>query len=172
MAVRIEYLLMMVFAILLVAIFGFNPSSKEAVSAAKGQKEVEFNVFSVHNIKEDNSGKKIEASKAVKYKKYIDFSDVNVTDELGHSLFSNRAVYEGDTLYMNQNVKLSRADGINFYSESLNYETKNKVVTTDAPFLLEFNKSVIRGEQLELEVERDTISAYNVNASIVFVSEK
>ena len=171
MAVRIEYLLMMVFAILLVSIFGVNPSSKEAISA-KGQKEVEFDDFSVHNIKEDNSGKKIEASSAVKYKKYIDFYDVNVTDELGHTLVSNRAVYEGNTLYMNQNVKVSRADGIEFYSESLNYTTKDKIVTTDAPFLLEFNKSVIRGEKLELDVNRDSISAYNVNASIWFVKEQ
>ena len=170
MAVRIEYLLMMVFAILLVSIFGFHPSSKEAISA-KGQKEVEFDIFSIHNVKEDNSGKKIEASRGVKYKNYIDLYDVNVTDELGHALFSNRAIYQGDTLYMNQNVKVSRADGVTFYSKSLNYETKDKVVTTNDPFLLEFNKSVIRGRKLELEVERDTISAYQVEASIWFVKE-
>ena len=171
MAVRIEYLLIMVFAILLASIFGFHPSSKEAISA-KGQKEVEFDNFAVDNIKEDNSGRKIKASKAVKYKKYVDFRDVNVTDELGHTLLSDTAIYEGDTFYMNQNVKVSRADGIDFYSESLNYETKDKVVTTNEPFLLEFNKSIVRGRKLELEVDRDTISAYNVNASIVFVNRK
>ena len=171
MAVRIEYLLMMVFVILLASIFGFNPSSKEAISA-KGQKDVEFDVFSVHNIKEDNSGREIKALKAVKYKQYIDFHDVNVTDELGHILFSNRAIYKGDTLYMNQNVKLSRADGISFYSERLNYATKDKIVTTSKPFLLEFNKSVIRGRKLKLEVDQDIISAYNVEASIWFVKEK
>jgi len=170
MAVRIEYLLMMVFAILLVSIFGFHPSSKEAISA-KSQKEVEFDMFSVHNIKEDNSGKKIEASRGVKYKNYIDFYDVNVTDELGHALFSNRAIYKDDTLYMNQNVKVSRADGVTFYTENLNYETKDKVVTTNDSFILEFNKSVIRGKKLELEVERDTISAYQIDASIWFVNE-
>ena len=169
MAVRIEYLLIMVFVILLASIFGFHPSSKEAISA-KGQKEVEFDNFSVDNIKEDNSGRKIKASKVVKYKKYVDFYDVNVTDELGHTLLSDTAIYEGDTFYMNQNVKVSRADGIDFYSESLNYETKDKIVTTNEPFLLEFNKSVVRGRKLELEVNRDTISAYNVDASIVFVN--
>ena len=171
MAVRIEYLLIMVFVILLASIFGFNPSSKEAVTS-KGQKEVEFDNFSVDNIKEDNSGRKIKALKTVKYQRYVDFYDVNVTDELGHKLLSDTAIYEGDTLYMNQNVKVSRADGIDFYSESLNYAIKDKIVTTNEPFLLEFNKSVVRGRKLELEVDRDTISAYNVNASIVFVNEK
>ncbi len=168
MAVRIEYLLVIVFIILLVGIFGFNPISKEAVTA-NGQKEVEFEFFSADNIKEDNSGREIRASKAVKYKQYIDFYDVNVSDELGHVLFSKKAIYKDNTIYMSQNVKLSRADGLDFYSKSLNYVTKDKIVTTNEPFLLEFNKSVIRGRKLKLEINSDTISAYNVDASIWFV---
>ena len=169
MAVRIEYLLMLVFVILLAAIFGFHPSSKEAI-LAKGQKEVEFDNFLADSIKKDNSGKKIKALKAVKYKQYVDFYDVNVTDELGHKLLSKRAIYKGESLYMNQNVKVSREDGINFYTQSLNYETNKKIVTTDDAFLLEFNKSVVRGKKLELEVNQDIISAYHVEASIVFVN--
>jgi len=168
MAVRIEYLLMLVFAILLASIVGFHPVSKEAV-IANGQKEVEFDIFFVHNIKEDNSGRKIEALSAVKYKKYIDFYDVNVSDELGHKLFAKKAVYKDDTLYLNENVKLSRADGLDFYSKSLNYDTKDKLVTTNESFLLEFNKSVIRGGKLELELNKDSISISNVDASIYFV---
>ena len=168
MAVRIEYLLLIVFAILLVGIFGFNPVSKEAV-IANGQKEVEFELFYADSIKEDNSGKKIEASKAVKYKQYMDFYDVNVSNELGEVIFSKKAVYKDDIIYMSQNVKLSRADGLYFHSKSLNYATKDKIVTTSEPFLLEFNKSVIRGGGLELELEKDTISISNVDASIWFV---
>ena len=70
---------------------------------------------------------------------------------------------------MNQKVKLSRADGIDFYSKSLDYATKDKIVTTNKPFLFKFNKSVIRGKKLELALEKDTISIYNVDASILFV---
>jgi len=168
MAIRIEYLIMMVFAILLASLFGFHPVSKEAVTA-NGQKEVEFELFLAENIKEDNSGRRIKASKAVKYKQYINFQDVNVSDEFGHELFAQEAIYKDDTLYMNQNVKLSRADGIDFYSKSLNYATKDKIVTTNEPFLFKFNKSVIRGGQLKLELEKDTISLSNVDASILFV---
>ncbi len=168
MAIRIEYLLMMVFAILLATFFGFNPHSKEAVTA-KGQKEVEFEHFFANDIKEDNSGREISASKAVKYKQYIDFYNVKVSDELGHKLFAQKAIYKDDTLYMSQNVKLSRADGIKFYSKSLNYVIKDKVVITHEPFLLEFNKSIIKGSGFELKINQDTISAYNIDASIDFV---
>ncbi len=168
MAVRIEYLLIMLFAILLGSIFGFHPVSKEAVTA-KGQKEVEFEEFFANNIKQDNSGREISASKAVKYRQYIDFYNVKVADELGDRIFAQKAVYRDDILYMSQNVKLSRADGIDFYSRSLSYDTKDKVVRTSEPFLLEFNKSVIRGGRLELKFNQDTISAYNIDASIWFV---
>ncbi len=168
MAVRIEYLLIMVFAILLAGIFGFQPISKEAITS-KGQKEVEFEHFFANNIKQDNSGREISASKAVKYKQYIDFYNVKVSDEIGDKIFAQRAIYKDDTLYMSQHVNLSRANGLDFYSKSLNYVTKYKVVTTNEPFLLEFNKSVVRGKKLELDVEKDTISAYNIEASIDFV---
>ena len=170
MAVRIEYLLMMVFAILLAAIFGFKPTSKEAIEA-KGQREVEFKKFFAHTIKMDNSGREISASEAVKYKHYIDFQDVNVSDEIGHRIFAKRAIYKDSTLYMSQRVKLSRSDGVNFHTKSLNYDIKDRVVTTNEPFLLEFNKSVIRGEKLELAINKDTISAYNIEASIDFVQK-
>ena len=161
---------MMVFAILLVAVFGFKPTSKEAIEA-KGQREVEFKDFFAHTIKMDNSGRAIGASKAVKYKHYIDFQDVNVSDEIGHRIFAKRAIYKDSMLYMSQRVKLSRSDGVAFHTKSLNYNIKDRVITTNEPFLLEFNRSIIRGERLKLAINKDSISAYNIEASIDFVQK-
>ena len=148
-----------------------NPTSKKAIHA-KGQKEVEFNTFTLYNIKQDNTGRILDAKKAIKYKEYVDFYDVNLTDELGHILLSDKAVYNNDTVYMSSNVKLSKNDGIRMFTESLNYDILAQIVTTQEPFLLEFNKSVVRGRKLELQLQREFVSAYNVEASIWFAPQK
>ena len=170
MAIRIEYLLMAVFTLLIVSIFGFNPSSKEAVSS-KGEREVEFSNFSLYSIKEDNTGRELHAVKAVKYKSYMDFDKVALNDEQGHIIHSNKAIHKDEVLYMNENVKVSRDDGIDFFTESLNYDLKKKEIVTDEPFFLEFNQSEIRGEKLDFFVDDKTISGTKVDAHIWFVPE-
>jgi len=171
MAVRIEYLLMAIFAILIVSIFGFNPISKEAVSS-KGEREVEFRNFSVYNIKEDDTGRQLHAVRAIKYKNYMDFEKVVLEDEQGHIIHSNKAIYEDDLLYMNEHVKVSRDDGVDFFTESLNYDLKEKRIATEEPFLLEFNQSVIRGKKLDFSVEGKIISGNEVDAHIWFIPKE
>ena len=167
MAIRIEYLLVLVFAMLIAAVFGFTPTSREAISG-KLDKEVQFENFELFNLKTSDSSQKIYASNAVKYENYIKFNNVNVSDDLGHKLLSDTARYEEDLLSMNSNVKVSRDDGIDFRTENLSYDLKKKIITTLAPFTLEVNQSVIRGERLVLEVKNRVISADNVDASIWF----
>ena len=171
MALRIEYILLLVFSILIISIFGFNPDSKEAVSS-KGEREVEFSNFSVYNIKEDDTGREMHATEATKYKKYMKFNDVNLTDEQGHSIYSDKAIYKNDLLRMEENVHIARDDGIDFFTDSLDYNLKRKEIETDDTFLLEFNQSIIRGKKLKFYVNSKIISGYDIDASIWFVPEK
>jgi len=171
MAVRIEYLLVLVFAILLVAVFGFTPTSRAAISG-KIEKEVQFENFELFNLREQDSSQKIHATNAVKYREYIKFDNVHVSDDLGHTVLSDRARYENDSLFMNQNVKVSRDDGLDFSTQSISYDLNKKIITTLTPFVLEVNQSIIRGDKLVFEVEKNIISASNVDASIWFDGQK
>jgi LPS export ABC transporter protein LptC len=171
MDLRIEYILLAVFSVLIISIFGFNPDSKEAVSS-KGEREVEFKNFFVYNIKEDDTGRQMHSTEATKYKNYMNFKDVNLTDEQGHSIYSDNAIYKNNLLHMNENVHVSRDDGLDFFTNSLDYNLKRKEIVTQDTFLLEFNKSIIRGKNLEFYVNNKSISGYDIDASIWFVPEE
>jgi len=171
MVLRIEYILMVIFTVLIVSIFGFNPASKEAISST-GDREVEFKNFSVYNVKEDNTGQQMHALKATKYKKYMDFNEVDLIDEQGNSIHSDKAKFENDLLYMNDNVKVSRDDGVKFFTDNLTYSLKEKEILAKEKFLLEYNKSTIRGENLEVNIDGKELSGYQIDASIWFSSEK
>jgi hypothetical protein len=169
MAIRIEYLLVFVLAILLLSILGINPTS-QAAKSSKGDKEIEFQNFSLYDIKKDDPSQVMTAFKMIKYENYLDMDDIDLQDENGYRLLSKKAIYEEDFIYMQKGVNVLRDDGLKFSTKSLNYNVKTKDIKTLKPFILEFNSSIIQGENLALNMNSKIISADNIEAKIVFVS--
>ena len=171
MAIRIEYLLILVFVILLLSILGINPSSTEAKSS-KGDKEIEFQNFSLYDIRENEPAQEMFALKTVKYQNYLEMDEIDLKDEKGYRLLSKKAIYEEEYVYMDQGVNVLRDDGLKFSTKSLNYNVETKEIKTVKPFMLEFNSSIIQGENLALNMNNKKLSADNIEAKIVFVSKK
>jgi len=170
MAVRIEYILILAFVILVASMVGFTPESHEA-SSSKAEKEVAFENFSLTIVKEKEEAEKLKAMKAIKYRDYIDFKDVNFSNEMGDIVLSKDGRYKQDLLHMYNNVHLSRNDGMNFYTDALNYDLKTKEIETEKPFTLDYNLSQVNGKKLTVLFNSKVISAYQVNAHIWFVGE-
>jgi LPS export ABC transporter protein LptC len=171
MAVRIEYILSLAFVILVASMVGFTPESHKATSS-KGEKEVSFENFALNIVKEKDEVEKLKAVKAIKYRNYIDFKDVNFTNEMGDTVLSKDGRYKQDLLHMYNNVHLSRDDGVNFYTDALNYDLKVKEIETEKPFLLDYNLSQVNGKKLTVFLNSKVISAYHVNAHIWFVGDE
>ena len=169
MAMRIEYLLVFMLVILLLSILGINPTSKVAKSA-KGDKEIEFQKFSLYDIKKDESSQVMSALKMVKYENYLDMDEIDLQDESGYRLLSKKAIYEDEFVYMDKGVNVIRNNGLRFSTKSLNYNVDTKDIKTIKPFILEFNSSIIQGQNLVLNMKSNEISADNIEAKIVFVS--
>ncbi len=170
MVLRIEYLLVVVLGLLLLSILGINPSSQEAKSS-KGDKEIEFQNFSLYDIKKDEPLQTISASKMVKYQNYLAMENIDLKDENGYRLLSQKAIYEEEYIYMDKGVNILRDDGLKFSTKSLNYNVDTKDIRTVKPFVLEFNSSIIQGQNLVLNMNSKKITADNIEAKIVFVSQ-
>ena len=169
MAIRIEYLLVFMLVILLLSILGINPKSQIGKSS-KGDKEIVFQNFSLYDIKKNDPSQVMSALKMVKYENYLDMDEIDLRDESGYRLLSKKAIYEEEFVYMDRGVNVVRDDGLKFSTKSLNYNVKTKDIRTLKPFILEFNASIIQGENLALNMNSQKISADNIEAKIVFVS--
>lgn len=170
MAIRIEYLLVTLLLILIVSIIGINPSSHEAKSS-NGQKELEFDNFSLYNIKTDESTQEMFAVKMTKYKNHLEMEDVDLRDEEGYELLSHQAVYEASNIYMDSGVKILSEDGFEFKTPTLTYNVETKDIHSSELFVMEYNQSTIQGDNLALNMNHKHISADNIQAKIYFVSE-
>ena len=168
MAIRIEYLLFFSLLVLLFSIFNIHPLS-QAAKSAKGDKEVEFQNFYLYDIKENVAAQEMFAVKTVKYQNYLAMDEIDLNDETGYRVLAKKAIYQNDDIYMDRGVNIFHEDGLKFSTKSLDYNLTNKKMKTLKPFLLEFNRSIIQGENLHLDMSSKEIKADNIEAKIVFV---
>ena len=166
MAVRIEYILLLVLFI----IFGFIFLSKtEDIKAVKSTstKELVFKDFSLIELGEQGITHQMISSKALKDKKFFTLSDINITyNEIQH-LYAKEARYEKDIIHLKNEVILSRNDGIYFNSEHLKYTVKTQKLYIDSNFSLDINGSIIVGKNLCYSLDDKNISADNISAKII-----
>jgi len=166
MVLKIEYILIFVTLILIASIMGINPSSKEAITS-KGDKEVVFKDFALFEVRIDSSGRQIYAHEATKYQNYLDLKEINISDENGHNILAKRAIYEDDTIFMKDEIKLSRKDGLTFQAINLSYDIKTEEVETFDTFKLKFNGNHVEGVNLKYSLQKKEISADDIEASII-----
>lgn len=166
MVLKIEYVLVLVVTLLIGSILGINPTSKEAITS-KGNQEVVFKDFSLFEVNVNTSGRQIFAHEASKYTNYLDLKEINISDENGHNILAKRAVYEDDTIFMKDDIQLSRSDGLTFNSTNLSYDIKTEKVETTDTFLLKFNTNQIEGVNLKYSLKGKEISADEIEATIV-----
>jgi len=166
MVLRIEYLLLLVLLILGATLLWINPKSQLATSV-KGDKEIAFQNFSFYDIKESKPSDSVSASKMVKYENYVALDNIDLQDESGYRILSNKAIYENELVQMDKGVTILRSDGLKFSTNSLNYNLKTKDIRSVKAFMLEFNASIIQGENLALNMNSKIITADNIEAKIV-----
>jgi len=171
MVLRIEYILMLALVILALSIIGINPTSQSAIKSA-GDREILFQNFSLSEFKEDSLGKQILAKEAVKYKTHLDFKNINLKDEKGNRIIATDVRYKDNLVSMDKNITLISKEGLVFYTDNIYYKLKDKLVKSTTTFTLDFNGSRIVGENLEYSMKSKDISADNIHASILFVSNQ
>ncbi len=166
MVLKIEYLLIIITLVLIVSIMEIHPTSKPAINT-KGDKEVTFKDFSLFELKVDMQGKRVSAHEATKYTNYLDLKEVNLSDENGHNIFANRAIYEDNAVFMKGDIEFVRNDGLKFNTKNLSYDLKTEEIETFSPFILDFNGSIIKGDNLEYNMKGKEISADDIVASLL-----
>jgi LPS export ABC transporter protein LptC len=169
MVLRIEYILLIAFAILFWVIAIEEPKSIEATES-NCTKEVFFKNFSLIELTPTGVENHLSSSSAIKYSNRFEFEDINITYKNSHHLFAHKGSYEKDKVYLEDNVSLTRDDGLSFMTYDLRYSIKDKVAYTNRGFVMEVNESQIRGQQLHYDLALKKISADKIEASITVES--
>lgn len=166
MAIRIEFILLLVLFMVIGVIFLSKTEDIKAIKSTSTS-ELLFENFSLVELGEQGVTHQLISSKALKDRKFFILSDINITYDNAQHLSAKEARYEKDTIHLKDDVILSRDDGISFASNHLEYHVNEEKLHIDSEFSLEINGSIIKGKNLYYHLEDKNISADGVSAKII-----
>ncbi len=167
MALRIEYMILLFLVVVLSSLFLLRPNSVHVVES-NGTTELMFQQFTLMELDEQGVANQLSASLAVKDKSYFKLKDVNVSYQKSQHLLAKNARYEDKFLYLKDQVRIQRDDGLSFETEDLVYALSKGEIHTEKSFSIEMNQSRIGGEKLHYNLKSRRVFADKIEATIIF----
>jgi len=166
MVLRVEYILLISLGILSFFIFIEQPNSIDVIES-NSSKEALFRDFSLVDINQNGIENELRATEAIKYKNSLEARDINITHEKVYHVLAQKAIYTKNIIYIEDNITLKKDNEMEFQTDSLKYNMKEKIAYTEDGFMMDINDSKIRGIHLRYDLNRGEISADRINASMV-----
>lgn len=134
-----------------------------------GSTEARVEMFDVVDYEmKPNAIKRItKAKKIMRYKaKDVAYEPQMILkkDDLIYALESNKAVLVEDIAMFEDNVTINRTDGAYFKGSRLSFDTKDSLLTSDAPFELVEKDLHVKGVGFTYSFKTEFLSANNIHA--------
>lgn len=123
---------------------------------------VEDYEISTNGITGQNKAKEI-----IRYDDRDEFTEIQSLlkrDGISNTLNADKGEYKNKIFYFKGNVNFQRQD-LNFTSETLRYDTENKVLTCQTPFIAWNLKTKINGEKFFYNINEKTLIIDKVKAN-------
>lgn len=127
----------------------------------------EIDKTGVTSVVSGTSGKQYETRYEVENAHYIENKN-----KLGEHLYADRARFEEDIAYLNENVRYFREDGLSFESDKAVYDTLNEKLYVPDDFVLTQNENVIYGKELHYDSKTGKIKADTIDANYYIAEEE
>lgn len=125
----------------------------------------EISSFTLYEIDINSLSTVMKGEKAIRYSDRYLISNINYTDNSEKyiaNMRANKAVYKNEIIDLNGDVRYDREDGLAFKSQTLRYNKKTNITTTDKEFVLYKSKNSITGTSLRYNNVSNNAAANNV----------
>jgi LPS export ABC transporter protein LptC len=152
----------------------FNPqSSTNVIEKDVAQMEIEdFTLYEmdkvgVQSVVSGTLGRQFLERYEVENAHYIENKN-----KLGEHLYADKGRFEKDIVYLNDNVRYFREDGLSFESDYAVYDTKKDLIDVPEAFILTQNENIIYGSSLHYNSLTGQIRAKNIDANYYIEDKK
>ena len=166
MVLRIEYILLISLTVLSFFIFIEKPKSIDALES-NCTKELLFEDLHLLDINQNGVENELKATNVVKYKSLLEAKDVNITHEDIYHVEAKKATYQKDIISIEQNITLKKDNYLEFKTDALVYNIKQKLASSRGGFIMEINGSKIKGDTLKYDLNNQEIQADKIKATLV-----
>lgn len=145
----------------------------------KNEKEeialLDLNQFTVYELGQGGLQSIMKGSTAERFEKRYEVHDANYTDNSQayiQNMRSDFARYEGKEIYLEQNVRYERVDGLRFLSNEAHYDQKSGIASTKGSFTLLQHGDRVKGRGLHYHSSSGHIKAKQVSGTFTINNRK
>jgi lipopolysaccharide assembly outer membrane protein LptD (OstA) len=167
MVLRIEYIL--IISLLVLSFFIFEKEPKNIrFRESNCSKELLFEELYLLDINQSGVLNQLKATKIIKYKEYFEAENIDIIHQKIYHAIAKKAIYKDKIVSMEGNITLKKDNYLEFKSDDLIYKMRDKTIYVKNSFAMEINGSNIYGSNLTYNMNQDSISADNINATILY----
>jgi len=170
LAVKFLRYFLILFLVIMVFLLTKNPYALHYKPKKGEQPSIELFDVKDYEILSTEINSIVFSKKIEKYEGYDKFYQINVLykDKLNliSTLLSDKAVLRDSVLYFNDNVKYTRSDDLVLNTQSVQYNLKTKVLSSDTPFELIKKDMMTTGDSFVYQMQEGIIEANHVKSTI------
>ncbi|QKG28961.1 LPS export ABC transporter periplasmic protein LptC [Campylobacter sp. RM16187] len=172
MVIRIFYFVIAIFSVAMVYMTLQDPYYSEILKPDNSIATIGMNDVVDYEINATIVSAKYEADEWNRYKnmdEFLNFRADVLRDDTYHSVISDKAFYQDDTIKLKGNVRYLNSENLKFVSEEADYNTKTKIASSSMPFVMTKNEDKIVGNSLVYDANLKRTYAKGIQA---WVQEK
>lgn len=170
---RLTYFFISLFVFFGLMFVFFNPQSPTNI-VQKDVAQMEIEDFTLYEIDKIGVQSVVSGTLGRQYPEHYEVENAHYIEnknKLGEHLYADKGRFEKDIVYLNNNVRYFREDGLSFESDHAVIDTKKDVVTVPDAFVLTQNENIIYGSKLHYNSLTGQIRAKNIDANY-YIEEK
>ncbi|QKF64456.1 hypothetical protein [Campylobacter corcagiensis] len=167
MALRIFYFGTILFAVALVFLMMQVPYTKDFFKDDIDIATMEMRDITDYQVDINGTNAIYQADSGIRYSSHDEFENFRgkmIDSDRNHSMRSNVAISKGDELIFKGKATYLSSDDINYISEEIIYNTKDKTATSKVPFFLRQNENNVTGDSLVYDLKFKQTYATGVHA--------
>ena len=170
MAVKLLKYFLIFFVLIMVFLLTKNPYSLKYNSAGEKQPDIEIYGVKSYDITPKGVSSFILADRVERYKNFDKLYNIKALhmgiSGLIDTLKANQGLYAKNTLYLDKNVKYARSDNLALNTNSLRYDLKDKILSSNNPFVLIRENVTTHGSAFTYDMQKGIIRADKIKTVI------
>lgn len=137
--------------------------------------QLEIEDFTMYKLDEAGVRSVVSGTIGRQFTRYYEIQNAHYIEnknKLGQHLYSDKGKFEKDIVYLDENVRYFREDGLSFESDHAVYDTKKELLYVPQKFILTQNENVVYGSELHYNSVTGEVLAQDVDANYYMEERK
>jgi hypothetical protein len=170
MGLKLEIVLILAIVVILIGSFT-TELSNDITQKNLSTKELEFTETTFIEVDTNRTQGVAYSRYGVRKNAILTLHDITYHTDNLKKLSAKRGRYEGDKVYLDDEIKIDQKEGFDYRMQHAVYDKKTEILEITSPFTAQMGQNTIKGEHLHYNARKKEAYAKQIDA-VVYTVEK